>query len=98
MADWDSIEDMPDVIWALQYGPGLGGRWLDIEPTADMFVYADGYKFEPYTKYVKDEQRGEIFAWRQIFKDPDPFTYLRGPFRLERREAINQTVGYRKAE
>ncbi len=98
MSNYDSIEDMPDLIWAKPYNPGWGGRGFDFVPTAEMFVYYDGYKFEPNTKYVKDEQRAEIFAWRQIFKKgPDPFTYLLGPFRLERREAINQTVGYRKA-
>jgi hypothetical protein len=29
--------------------------------------------------------------------DEELIETLRGPFRLERREAINQTVGYRKA-
>ena len=98
MNDYYSVEDMPDVIWSRPYNPGLGGRWFDFEPTADMFVYADGYKFEPYAKYVKDEQRAEIFAWGWTFKDGSSGNMKLGPFRLERREAINLTVGYRKAE
>jgi hypothetical protein len=85
---------MPNVIWARPFiGTYTGGDWYNIEPTAKMFVFAEGYGFKPYTKYVKDEQGAEIFAWNQT---PLDIPIMRGWFRLERHEAINLTVGYRK--
>ena len=91
----DLFNDMPDVIWARPFDGGCSGSWYNIEPTAKMFVFAEGYRFRPFSKYIKDDKQGEIFCWNQT---PLDIPIMRGWFRLERREAINLTVGYRKAQ
>lgn len=79
----ESIEDMPDVIWARVFNPGWkGGRWYASEmPDTD--------------KYIKADDQGEIYAWWFSYAEDRP---KHGYFRSERREAINATVGYRKAD
>lgn len=79
----ESVEHMPDTIWAKEFNPGWGGgRWYPHEmPDTD--------------KYVKADNQGEIYAWWFAYSEDGPKA---GYFRSERREAINATVGYRKAD
>ncbi len=77
----ESIENMPDVIWAKPFNPGWGGRWYD-HPVPEA------------EQYVKANDQGEIYAWWFAYSG-ESVKY--GYFRHERREAINATIGYRKA-
>jgi len=81
----DTIEDMPDEIWCKKFNPGWGGGWWEYTAT------------EGYDRYVKHNEAGEVFAWRIAGVNRKGGPYNLTYFRSERREAINHTIGYRKA-